>query len=326
MTRVDLRKSALICFPIHSGRRYLSELQPSTLILCLHAEFLENSPAKELRICLSASPLLEDSVVQQLFDPEAFAMDDLSPFCKPYRTAWPPSDNTEALLHFAVQDTGPGMTAEEQGRIFKRYVQASPKTYKEFGGAGLGLWISRRLVEMHGGAVGLQSLKGVGTVFRLYIKVGRKPPQARRSSTTLVSVNSSPKQATSVLSPINHVKAKRVLGRKPRIMVVEGLRDPRFRRRTLICFLLDNNVNLKVLVRLLTNMKCDVTTAGDGAECIAKIEALLPNQNYPYFDLIFMDLVGLASLDSKMQTYVCALPNNRRCPSWTVVRNSCLLP
>ena len=148
-------------------------------------------------------------------------MDDLNPLSKPYQKEWPASDSTEALLHFAIQDTGPGMSPEEQGRIFRRYAQASPKTYKEFGGVGLGLWISRRLVELHGGAVGLQSVKGVGTVFRLYIKVGRKPPPRRPS----LDVHCADPKALSSLSPVSArsvTPAKVVAGRKPRIMVVEG--------------------------------------------------------------------------------------------------------
>jgi signal transduction histidine kinase len=49
-------------------------------------------------------------------------------------------------LFVAVADSGHGMTAEEQMRIFERFSQASPKTYGEFGGHGLGLYISRKLV------------------------------------------------------------------------------------------------------------------------------------------------------------------------------------
>ena len=85
-----------------------------------------------------------------------------------------------------------------------------------------------------------------------------------------------------------------------------------------MCRCTDNDVNLKVLVRLLVNMKCDVTTAGDGAECIAKIDALLPHEGYPYFDLIFMDLVCPVDLmTAGRNSDVCLA--GRRCRSWMVV-------
>lgn len=148
-------------------------------------KFLDASPIKKVRFRLGASPILSEDVLSKADDVDAFSLDDLTPLCKPYATVWPNGGKqTEAFLHFAVQDSGPGMTAEEQGRIFRKYAQASPKTYREFGGAGLGLCtychalegvmrsrhtdlvvigISRRLVELHGGAVSLQSQKGVGT-------------------------------------------------------------------------------------------------------------------------------------------------------------------
>ena len=120
--------------------------------------------------------MLPENTIQTLFDNDNLALDNLTPLCTPYHGAWSSEDAqaNDALLHFSIMDTGPGMSLEEQGRIFKRYAQASPKTYKSFGGVGLGLWISRRLIELHGGTVSLQSIEGVGTIFRLYIKVQRK--------------------------------------------------------------------------------------------------------------------------------------------------------
>ena len=104
-------------------------------------KFVEASPIRQIRVRLAASPILPEADLQKLFDPEAFTLDDLTPLCTPYGGKGPASqaDADEALLHFSIMDTGPGMRPEEQQKLFKRYSQASPKTYRAFGGVGLGV-------------------------------------------------------------------------------------------------------------------------------------------------------------------------------------------
>jgi len=76
----------------------------------------------------------------------------------------------EVFLTFSVQDTGCGLTQAETQNLFQRFSQASPKTYKRYGGSGLGLFISRELVELQGGQVGVHSEAGKGSTFGFYIK------------------------------------------------------------------------------------------------------------------------------------------------------------
>jgi signal transduction histidine kinase/CheY-like chemotaxis protein len=85
-------------------------------------------------------------------------------------------DATDALLHFEVHDTGIGIPADQQARIFEPFKQADGSTTRKYGGTGLGLSISARLVEGLGGRMWLESGEGRGSVFHFTIRVGVAGP------------------------------------------------------------------------------------------------------------------------------------------------------
>ena len=173
------------------------------------------------------------------------------------------------FLHFAVQDTGRGLSDDEKKLLFLRFSQASPRTHVQYGGSGLGLFISRELVELQGGEIGVASKAGEGSIFAFYVKGRRSaapedemaqfpPVNIRKSSTgkNAVPINlKAPQQGLSISqtsnislpqrpAPINALK----------ILIVE-----------------DNLVNQKVLSKQLRNMGCVVHVANHGGECLDRL-------------------------------------------------------
>jgi signal transduction histidine kinase len=70
-----------------------------------------------------------------------------------------------------VRDTGPGIAAEDQARIFEEFQQVDNTSTRKKGGTGLGLAISKRIVELHGGRLSVESVVGAGSTFRITIPV-----------------------------------------------------------------------------------------------------------------------------------------------------------
>ncbi|PHH73226.1 hypothetical protein CDD82_5601 [Ophiocordyceps australis] len=159
-------------------------------------------------------------------------------------------------LHCSVEDTGPGLSEEELKVLFQRFQQATPRTHVQYGGSGLGLFISRILTEMQGGQVGVSSVKGQGSRFNFYI-------QARKSL--------DPPAEYERISPFK-------IGRKVQApcvpTVLAGHSKAAGHGRPLFDVLIveDNIVNQKVLQRQLRNCGNNTFVANHGREALQTLE------------------------------------------------------
>jgi two-component system, sensor histidine kinase and response regulator len=138
--------------------------------------------------------------------------------------------DTEATIHFSVQDTGIGIPDDRIKSVFERFTQVDGSTTRKYGGSGLGLTICKQLVEAMGGEIGVESTLGVGSIFWFNIPFEKQPEQ--NNKTTKLS-----------LEPVS-LKGIRVLG-------VD-----------------DNATNRTILIRTMEGFGCRVETAATGAKAI----------------------------------------------------------
>jgi CheY-like chemotaxis protein len=175
-------------------------------------------------------------------------------------------------LRFKVQDTGCGLTLEEKQVLFKRFSQASPRTHAQYGGSGLGLFISRQLAELHGGQIGVASEAGLGSTFGFFIEVRRSSPPEKDTQQGVLPIEREFSGDTS-LNQIFTPQRLDVASTSPEASLLSTKATPKLDPKYLdILVVEDNLVNQKVLMKQLMKFGSSVSVANDGLEALKFLE------------------------------------------------------
>ncbi len=140
------------------------------------------------------------------------------------------------MLHFSVRDTGIGIPVDKQARLFKSFQQVDASTTRHYGGTGLGLAISKRLAELLGGKIWVESDAGKGATFHFTI---------------------SAKAAAATTPPAWHLPQAQLAGK--RLLLVE-----------------DNQTNARIITHRARQWGMTVESVTNSAECLRLVESSKP--------------------------------------------------
>ncbi|KAI4626928.1 uncharacterized protein J4E87_004269 [Alternaria ethzedia] len=194
-------------------------------------------------------------------------------------------------LRFNVQDTGCGLSPQQISLLFEKFAQAademfnlkSPRTHMQYGGSGLGLFISRQLAELHGGQIGVSSQAGVGSTFGFYLKckrmIAKKPTIStdtvkhaldaeHAASSRKISAAAANQNSTAPAATPKEVETP-VQAQIPR--PTNDKKDEEKDDRLHVLVVEDNLVNQKVLVKQLTKAGCVTHTADNGVWALKQL-------------------------------------------------------
>ncbi len=193
-----------------------------------------------------------------------------------------PIPNLHAQLAISVQDTGIGIPKDNLNRIFESFEQADGSTAREYGGTGLGLAVTKKLVELHGGKIRVESTLGKGSCFSFTLPVAiRQTSVITAQSSELSLVRGEPLVTRTINNEEATTDVEVITSSEQLITNDQELSTNQFK----VLIVDDEPVNLQVLVNHLSLENYAIAQAANGIEALELIE----NGFQP--DLLLLDVM-----------------------------------
>ncbi|KAL2063438.1 hypothetical protein VTL71DRAFT_5243 [Oculimacula yallundae] len=223
-------------------------------------------------------------------------------------------------VKFVVEDTGIGIEEEVRQRLFKPFSQADSSTARRFGGTGLGLTISKNLVDLMHGQISLESSLGAGTTATFTIPFNK--PQFHNGTAALIDIDSLPDrlqsemsvscsssdydQAPPMQSPFNGHKGgqkHRSISMTPPVPAeLEMSREERAKIKILLVE--DNAINQQIALKTIKKLGFEVSAVWNGKEALDYVlDADSPDAQHREPDIILMD-VQMPIIDGYRATHL----------------------
>ena len=164
-------------------------------------------------------------------------------------------------LRFEVSDSGIGISPEQLEKLFQPFVQADRSTTRRFGGSGLGLSISKKIVELMGGEMGVESRLGEGSTFWFTVSLETGDRSSRDAG---------------VSGALRTARSETDLETGLRILLAE-----------------DNHINQKVIASLLKPLDCELDIVGNGRDAVRAV--LRADYDVVLMDIQMPEMDGLAA-------------------------------
>lgn len=201
---------------------------------------------------------------------------------------------TQEEVIISVEDTGIGISAEHQLKIFQAFEQADGSIQRQYAGTGLGLTISRQLVELHGGNLSVSSTPGNGSVFSFSIPKGAAIAEVTEKPQAIDRASDIPPQPKASTDPL-----------KALLEPADTINLPATQKGLKILIVDDEEINLEVMKAHLTDPGLELVTVTRGQEALDILNEQAD------FDLVLLDVMmpGMSGFE------VCRTIRKRYLPS-----------